>query len=112
MVSPDFAWVVMAVRIQREVGGNLAELLLTVSATLREREYLRRQVRTLSAEGRMSAWVLGLLPPAFFGYLMLVQPSYLDPMIHSLLGWLMLGAAGVMMAVGVLIMSKMVKVEV
>jgi tight adherence protein B len=102
----------MAVRIQREVGGNLAELLLTVSATLREREYLRRQVKTLSAEGRMSAWVLGGLPPAFFGYLMLVQPSYLQPMLSSTLGWMMLGAAGVMMAIGIFTLGKLVKVEV
>ena len=55
MESRDFGWVVMAIRIQREVGGNLAELLLTVAATLREREYLRRHVRALSAEGRLSA---------------------------------------------------------
>ncbi len=112
MHSDDFAWVVMAVRIQREVGGNLAELLLTVAATLREREYLRRQVKTLSAEGRMSAYVLGGLPPAFFGYLMLVQPTYLEPMLTSTLGWMMLGAACVMMAMGLFVMSKMVKVEV
>ena len=49
----------MAIRIQREVGGNLAELLTTVAATLRERERLRRQVKVLSAEGRLSAWILG-----------------------------------------------------
>ena len=55
MESVDFEWVVMAIRIQREVGGNLAELLLNVAATLREREYLRRQVQALSAEGRLSA---------------------------------------------------------
>ena len=64
MESRDFGWVVMAIRIQREVGGNLAELLLTVAATLREREYLRRHVRALSAEGRLSCYVLGGLPPA------------------------------------------------
>ena len=62
MKSQDFAWVVMAIRIQREVGGNLAELLTTVAATMRERERLRRQVQVLSAEGRLSAWILGLLP--------------------------------------------------
>ena len=55
MESEDFGWVVMAVRIQREVGGNLAEILHTVADTLREREYLRRQVKALSAEGRSPA---------------------------------------------------------
>lgn len=112
MRSDDFAWVVMAVRIQREVGGNLAELLLTVAGTLREREYLRRQVKTLSAEGKMSAWILGGLPPGFFAYLMLVQPTYLEPMLAAPLGWMMLGAAGVMMALGVVVMKQMIKVEV
>ena len=62
MESEDFGWVVMAIRIQREVGGNLSEILNTVADTLREREYLRRQVRSLSAEGRISAWILGALP--------------------------------------------------
>ena len=64
MESVDFEWVVMAIRIQREVGGNLSELLNNVAATIREREYLERQVSALSAEGRLSVWILGGLPPA------------------------------------------------
>lgn len=112
MESHDFHWVVMAVRIQREVGGNLAELLLTVAATLREREYLRRQVRALSAEGRMSAWILGGLPPGFMLYLSMVNRDYLTPMFSTPLGWALLVAMVVMLSVGVLWMSKMVKVEV
>lgn len=112
MRSPDFAWVVMAIRIQREVGGNLAELLVTVANTLREREYLRRQVATLSAEGRLSAWILGGLPPVFFVYLLVLRPEYLDPMLGKPLGWMMLGAATVMMTLGAFTLKKMVKVEV
>ena len=110
--SKDFAWVVMAIRIQRQVGGNLAELLDTVAGTIREREYLRRQVLSLSAEGRLSAWVLGLLPPLFMGYLLLSQPDYFGVMFTETLGWLMLGAAAVMLSVGAFWMSKLVKVEV
>ncbi len=112
MKSKDFAWVVMAIRIQREVGGNLAELLTTVSATLRERETLRRQVKVLSAEGRLSAWILGLLPPVFALYLALAQPSYLKPLVSEVLGWLLLGVGVVLLAVGALWMRKAVKVEV
>ncbi len=112
MGSTDFAWVVMAVRIQREVGGNLSELLLTVAATLREREYLRRQVSVLSAEGRLSAWILGGLPPGFVVYLSLARPTYLDPMLHTAVGLMMLGTAGAMMVIGVFWLSKCVKVEV
>jgi len=104
--------VVMAIRIQREVGGNLAELLTTVAATLREREYLRRQVSVLSAEGRLSAFILGGLPPLFIGYLSMAQPTYLAPMYTTTLGWLMSGTAVVMMTVGVIWLKKSVKVEV
>ncbi len=61
--SADFAWAVMAIRIQREVGGNLAELLITVAETMVQRERLRREVKALTAEGRISAIVLAILPP-------------------------------------------------
>ncbi len=112
MQSDDFAWVVMAIRIQRQVGGNLAELLLTVAGTLREREHLRRQVQVLSAEGRFSAWILGGLPPAFVVYLLLARPDYLKPMYQQSLGVVMSVAAGVMMLVGIFWMKKAIKVEV
>ncbi len=65
MKSKDFSWVVMAIRIQRDVGGNLAEVLTTLAETLRERERLRRQVEVLSAEGRLSAAILLGLPIVF-----------------------------------------------
>ncbi len=83
MESVDFEWVVMAIRIQREVGGNLSELLNNVAATIREREYLERQVQRLSAEGRLSVWILGGLPPGFMGYLLLANPEYLQPLITT-----------------------------
>jgi tight adherence protein B len=112
MKSKDFAWVVMAIRIQREVGGNLAEVLTTVAGTLRERERLRRQVKVLSAEGRLSAWILGLLPPVFSLYLLLVRPEYLHPLVAEPLGWLLLGVGAVLLTVGAAWMAKAVKVEV
>jgi tight adherence protein B len=112
MKSKDFAWVVMAIRIQREVGGNLAELLTTVAATLRERERLRRQVSVLSAEGRLSAWILGLLPLMFALYLALVRPEYLQPLVEDPIGWLLLGVGAVLLAVGALWLRKAIKVEV
>jgi tight adherence protein B len=112
MGSVDFAWVVMAIRIQREVGGNLAEVLTTVAATLRERERLRRQVQVLSAEGRLSAWILGMLPIVFALYLILAQPDYLLPMVQNVLGWIMLGMGLILLIVGALWLRKVVKVEV
>ena len=112
MQSIDFKWVVMAIRIQREVGGNLAELLNNVAATLREREFLRRHVRALSAEGRLSAWILGGLPPAFLGYLTLTKPDYVNPMFTRPIGWVMLVAMSVLLFTGILWMIKVAKVEV
>ncbi|GAA1475925.1 hypothetical protein GCM10009623_03710 [Nocardioides aestuarii] len=110
--SKDFAWVVMAIRIQRQVGGNLAELLDTVAATMREREYMRRQVSALAAEGKLSAWVLGLLPPLFMVYLLLTQREYIMPMFTEPVGWIMLAGAGILLSVGAFWMSRLVKVEV
>lgn len=111
MGSKDFSWVVMAIRIQRRVGGNLAELLLTVAATLREREYLRRHVKALSAEGRLSCWILGGLPPAFMAYLAITKPTYMRPMFTTSIGWAMVAGIVVLLSVGIFWMSKVVKVE-
>ncbi len=112
MGSDDFAWVVMAIRIQREVGGNLAELLTTVSETLREREFLRRQVRTLSAEGRLSAWILGCLPVGMFVFLLLTRGEFVRPLYTTGVGLVLLATAGMLLALGSFTMSRMVKVEV
>ena len=112
MESADFEWTVMAIRIQREVGGNLSELLLNVAATLREREYLRRQVKSLSAEGRFSAYILLALPLLVIAYMMLSNPDYVDPLISTSIGWVMLGAMFTLMTLGAVTMKKLVKVEV
>ncbi|MCW2780984.1 MAG: hypothetical protein JWR35_1433 [Marmoricola sp.] len=112
MNSKDFEWVVMAIRIQREVGGNLAELLLTVAGTLREREYLRRHVSALSAEGRLSCYVLGGLPPVFLLYLTLTKGSYVHPLYTTPIGLVMCGAMVVLLTVGIFWMSKVSKVDI
>jgi tight adherence protein B len=112
MTSDDFRWTVMAVRIQREVGGNLAELMLNVAATMREREYLRRQVKSLSAEGRFSAYILLVMPPGVLMYEATTNRHYLSPLISTPIGWLMLSVMGVMMGLGAFMMSRMIKLEV
>ncbi|WP_137292777.1 type II secretion system F family protein [Nocardioides dongxiaopingii] len=110
--SSDFRWVVMAIRIQRQVGGNLAELLTTVAGTIREREFIRRQVDALAAEGKLSAVVLGGLPPAFLLYLVVAQPSYVEPLFTDLRGLIMLVFSAVWLGIGIVWMSRLVKVEV
>ena len=112
MDSLDFEWVVMAIRIQRDVGGNLSELLTKVADTIREREYLVRQVKTLSAEGRLSVWILGGLPPVFTTYLAVANPRYLAPMFNSPPGLFLMGLMLVLLVGGIAWMKKVTKVDV
>jgi tight adherence protein B len=112
MDSQDFAWIVMAIRIHREVGGNLSEILTTVATTIRERERLRRQVRGLSAEGRLSAWILGGLPPLFATYLIFVRPQYIKPLFTDPIGVTLLVVMVALMGIGIVWLSRIVKVEV
>lgn len=110
--SRDFHWVVMAIRINRHVGGNLAEVLTNVGRTLRERERLRRQVKTLSAEGVLSAWILGLLPFLLMAYMLTVRPEYLLPLLSAPVGWLILGAGLTAYIIGIVWMRNLVRMEV
>jgi tight adherence protein B len=110
--SPDFKWAVLAVNIQREVGGNLAEILDTVADTLRERAMLRRQIKVLTAEGRLSAWVLGALPFAIALYMYAVNPTYIGRLWSDTYGIIMIVVALVLMAAGILWMRKIVDIDV
>ena len=112
MGSKDFAWVVMAIRVQREVGGNLAGVLSTVSATMRERAGMRRHVQALSAEGRLSAYILLALPIFLGGYMLVANRTYIEPLYTTGIGLVMLAAGVLLMSVGSFVMSRMVKVEV
>jgi Flp pilus assembly protein TadB len=111
MDSADLRWTVMAIRIQRGVGGNLAEVLATIVNTIRERGYLRRQVRTLSAEGRLSAYVLIAVPVVLAGFLFLTRPTYMRPLYTTGVGELMLAGAFVLEVVGTVLIFRMIKLE-
>jgi tight adherence protein B len=110
--SNDLAWLVMAIRVQREVGGALSEVLETAVETMRERGRLRRHVRGLSAEGRLSAWVLGGMPVAVAAFMFTTRREYLRPLYTTPLGLAMLVVAVLMMAVGTFWMTRVVRVEV
>lgn len=112
MESQDFDWVVMAIRIQREVGGNLAEILHTVAGTLREREYLRRQVRALSAEGRLSGYILTALPILVGGYISVANTEYSSVLWTTVPGFILLAIAFLLLGMGSFFMAKLAKVEV
>ncbi|HVV36926.1 MAG TPA: type II secretion system F family protein [Acidimicrobiales bacterium] len=112
MDSEDFSWVVMAISIQRNVGGNLAELLDTVADTMQARTRLRREVKALTAEGRMSAIILVIMPPALMLAMRVLSPGYLDPLFGETVGKIMLGIGASLMVAGWFWMQKMIKVDV
>ncbi|MEP7033886.1 MAG: VWA domain-containing protein [Actinomycetota bacterium] len=109
--SRDLEWTVTAIKIQRKIGGNLAEVLEGVSKTIRERETLRRQVKVLSAEGRISSYVLTALPILLGVYLTFVNPDYLRVLTSTRVGNILLGSAGGLMVVGYLWMQKIVRLD-
>jgi tight adherence protein B len=111
MGSDDFIWVAQAIAIHREVGGNLAEVLDAVGHTIRERNAIRRQVKALSAEGKLSAAVLMALPFGVTGFISLTNPGYLAKFTESFVGYAMLGVAGVMLLVGALWLKKTVEIR-
>ena len=111
MASDDFEWAVMAIRIQREVGGNLAELLMTVADTMTQRERLRRDVASLTAEGKISAMVLGFLPPGLSVAMYVMNPDYIKKLFSGT-GLYLLAAAVVAMLIGFVWMKKTITIEV
>jgi len=112
MDSQDFDWVVMAIRIQREVGGNLAELLTSVAETMISRERLRREVSALTAEGRLSAIIVGALPAVIAAAIMVLNPGYLNQLFNQTLGRIMLLATVILTAAGFVWMRKTIQIDV
>jgi tight adherence protein B len=112
MDSPDFAWAVIAVKIQREVGGNLSELLLTVSETMTERERLRRDVSTLTAEGKMSAIVLAALPILLGVAMWAINPEYIATLFTDGFGKVLLGSSIFAALAGFAWMQKIVNIDI
>jgi tight adherence protein B len=112
MDSKSMAMAVMAIRIQRDVGGNLAETLETTAKTLRERESLYRQVRAFSAEGRLSAYILIALPIGLFLYMRAVNYEDISLLWTTGIGLAMLIAGIVLLIAGVFWMRKVVRIEV
>jgi tight adherence protein B len=110
--SDDLKWAVIAINVQRQVGGNLAEVLDIVANTVRERGYLRRLVRVLSAEGRLSIAILTALPFFLLLYEALVNPEYVKLLFTHPLGIVMLIAGAVAMSLGVFWMTRIVRIDV
>jgi tight adherence protein B len=110
--TDEFKWAIMAVNVQREVGGNLAEILDTVAETVRERDTVRRQVKVLSAEGRLSVKILVALPFLMTLYIAKVNPGYIRLLWTTRPGLVMLGLAIALMSIGIYWARKVVKIDV
>ena len=108
----EIKYFVVGVILQRETGGNLAELMDTLAFLIRERFKFDGKVQTLSAEGKLSAVVLVILPFSIIAYLKFTQPDYMNLLFSDPIGRVMAVVAGIMMIIGIFVMKKMVKIEV
>lgn len=110
--SPDFSLVVTAVLIQQQVGGDLARILDTISDTIQDRIRMRREVRTLTTQGRVSGWILVALPVALGLLLHIMVPGYMDILFENRLGQMAIVAAVVMEIIGFFIIQRIVDIDV
>jgi tight adherence protein B len=112
MNSRDFEHVALIAALQRETGGNTAEVIDSITETIRERLDLRRLVRTLTAQGRLSGWVVSALPVALLVGVSLINPHYMHPLFHRAAGIIALGLAAVMLVTGFLVIRRIVDINV
>jgi tight adherence protein B len=110
--SEDFEWAVMAIEIQREVGGNLAEVLQTVADTMLARNRLKGEIVALTAEGRISAIVLGSLPFALGAFLWFTNRDYLQPLLDATMGRIAIVVGLLLMGAGIFWLKKIVDIEI
>ena len=112
VASPDFELVVTAVLIQRQVGGDLASILDTISETIAERVRMRREVMTLTAQGRASGWVLVIIPFALSGVIYVISPGYLDPLLTTEIGHVFIAGAVLLELIGIVVIRRIVDTAV
>lgn len=109
--SDDLELLVTAVLIQRQVGGNLAEILDNISHTIRERIRIKGEIKTLTAQGRISGLIIGLIPPCLILLLLLINPAYMKPLLQTQIGWLMLGSGAFTEFIGILLIKKIITID-
>ncbi|MDV2977141.1 type II secretion system F family protein [Pseudarthrobacter oxydans] len=111
MKNEDFVWISQAIQINREVGGNLADVLDQVNETIRERAEIKGHIKALAAEGKFSAYILIAMPFGIVAMLLAVSPNYMNSMFTHPLGWAMIGASFVLMTIGALWMRKIIDLK-
>lgn len=110
--TEEFKWAVMALNVQREIGGNLAEILDILAETVREREFVRRQVKVLSSEGRLSVRIVTALPFLIVGYVTWITPEYMKPLWTTSFGLVLIGGGALLLAIGLYWARRTTKIDV
>lgn len=110
--SDDLELMVTAVLIQRQIGGNLSEILDNISGTIRQRIRSKGEIKTLTAQGRMSGWIISLLPFGLAAIVSFISPEQMLIMVTDPLGWIMIGFALLMEGIGIFLVRKVINVEV
>jgi len=110
--SDDLDLMVTAIGVQQQVGGNLAEILDTIAFTIRERVRIKGEINTLTAQGRMSGYLVAFLPIGIAITLNFINPAFMQPLFTQLLGQILLGVGGVMMVIGFVMIQKIVSIKV
>lgn len=109
--SPDLMLTVSAVNIQRQTGGNLSEILETISETIKERIKIKSDIRALTAQGRISGMIVGFLPIGIGGLLMIINSSYIQMLFTENLGRVMLAVGAIMETIGFMVIRKIVNIK-
>jgi tight adherence protein B len=112
MANRDLEQVALVAELQRESGGNAAEVVDRVAETIRERFELRRLVQTLTVQGRMSRWIVSALPVALLVMIQLLNPHYMHPLVSKTIGQVMLVIAALLIVAGSLVIKKIVDIKV
>lgn len=110
--SEDLELVVTAILVQLSVGGNLAGTLERIAHTIRERVRIKGEIATATAQGRMSGWIVTLMPIAVAMLLFVISPDYFRPMTQNFLGWIMLAGAGILILTGNFVIRRIVRIDV
>ena len=112
MDNREVEHVSLLARLQREAGADAAEMIDQVVATVRERQELRRTVRTLTAQGRLAQAILSALPPAALLLMTVTNPPYVEPLFHTSIGHIVLGASAALVVAGSLVIRRIVTIKV
>src|SRR5436190_8853925 len=110
--SDDLDLMVTAIGVQQQVGGNLAEILDTIAFTIRERVRIKGEINTLTAQGRMSGYLVAFLPIGIAVTLNFINPAFMQPLFTQLLGQILLGVGSVMMVIGFFMIQQIVDIKV